>query len=61
MLACAERVAKAEDVSFLDLTEVRAARVVLDPGGAHLVPGEVLVVPSTDPGWRPLFLTAGDS
>jgi rifampicin phosphotransferase len=35
------------------------ARVVLDPTGAHLEPGEVLVAPSTDPGWTPLFLTAG--
>jgi phosphohistidine swiveling domain-containing protein len=35
------------------------ARVVLDPEGAHLEPGEVLVAPSTDPGWTPLFLTAG--
>jgi pyruvate,water dikinase len=35
------------------------ARVVLDPAGAHLEPGEVLVAPSTDPGWTPLFLTAG--
>jgi pyruvate,water dikinase len=35
------------------------ARVVLDPSGAHLAPGEVLVAPSTDPGWTPLFLTAG--
>jgi phosphohistidine swiveling domain-containing protein len=35
------------------------ARVVLDPVGAHLEPGEVLVAPSTDPGWTPLFLTAG--
>ncbi len=35
------------------------ARVVLDPVGAHLEPGEILVVPSTDPGWTPLFLTAG--
>jgi pyruvate,water dikinase len=35
------------------------ARVVLDPAGAHLEPGEVLVCPSTDPGWTPLFLTAG--
>jgi rifampicin phosphotransferase len=34
-------------------------RVVLDPAGAHLEPGEILVVPSTDPGWTPLFLTAG--
>lgn len=34
-------------------------RVVLDPVGAHLEPGEILVAPSTDPGWTPLFLTAG--
>jgi pyruvate,water dikinase len=35
------------------------ARVVLDPAGAKLEPGEILVAPSTDPGWTPLFLTAG--
>jgi len=35
------------------------ARVVLDPGEASLEPGEILVAPSTDPGWTPLFLTAG--
>ncbi|WP_435105965.1 PEP-utilizing enzyme [Nocardiopsis synnemataformans] len=35
------------------------ARVVLDPSRAHLEPGEILVVPTTDPGWPPLFLTAG--
>jgi pyruvate,water dikinase len=35
------------------------ARVILDPAGARLEPGEVLVAPSTDPGWTPLFLTAG--
>jgi len=35
------------------------ARVILDPGNAHLEPGEILVAPSTDPGWTPLFLTAG--
>jgi rifampicin phosphotransferase len=34
------------------------ARVVLNPVGAHLEPGEILVAPSTDPGWTPLFLTA---
>jgi pyruvate,water dikinase len=34
------------------------ARVILDPVGAHLLPGEILVAPSTDPGWTPLFLTA---
>jgi pyruvate,water dikinase len=35
------------------------ARVILDPTGAQLEPGEILVAPSTDPGWTPLFLTAG--
>jgi rifampicin phosphotransferase len=35
------------------------ARVILDPAGARLEPGEILVAPSTDPGWTPLFLTAG--
>ena len=35
------------------------ARVILDPVGAHLEPGEILVAPSTDHGWTPLFLTAG--
>lgn len=35
------------------------ARVILDPHGARLEPGEILVAPSTDPGWTPLFLTAG--
>lgn len=34
-------------------------RVVFDPHEAHLMPGEILVCPSTDPGWTPLFLTAG--
>jgi pyruvate,water dikinase len=33
-------------------------RVILDPHGARLEPGEILVCPSTDPGWTPLFLTA---
>ncbi len=40
-------------------TVTAPARVVLDPVGAHLEPGEVLIAPSTDPGWTPLFLTAG--
>jgi rifampicin phosphotransferase len=40
-------------------TATGPARVVLDPAGAYLVPGEILVAPSTDPGWTPLFLTAG--
>lgn len=35
------------------------ARVVLDPRGVRLEPGEILVCPATDPGWTPLFLTAG--
>jgi phosphohistidine swiveling domain-containing protein len=34
------------------------ARVILDPMGARLEAGEILVAPSTDPGWTPLFLTA---
>jgi phosphohistidine swiveling domain-containing protein len=40
-------------------TATGKVRVVLDPVGAHLEPGEILVAPSTDPGWTPLFLTAG--
>ncbi|HVT43677.1 MAG TPA: PEP/pyruvate-binding domain-containing protein [Thermoanaerobaculia bacterium] len=36
------------------------ARVILDPAvDATLQPGEVLVAPYTDPGWTPLFLSAG--
>ena len=35
------------------------ARVILDPVGARLEQGEILVAPSTDPGWTPLFLIAG--
>ena len=35
------------------------ARVVMNPVGARIEPGEILVAPSTDPGWTPLFLTAG--
>ncbi len=40
-------------------TATAKARVILDPQGAQLEPGEILVAPSTDPGWTPLFLTAG--
>jgi phosphohistidine swiveling domain-containing protein len=40
-------------------TVTAKARVILDPQGAALEPGEILVAPSTDPGWTPLFLTAG--
>ncbi|MFJ8076475.1 PEP/pyruvate-binding domain-containing protein [Streptomyces sp. NPDC096176] len=35
------------------------ARVVRDPASASIEPGEILVAPTTDPGWTPLFLTAG--
>jgi pyruvate,water dikinase len=34
------------------------ARVIADPTTAHIEPGEILVAPTTDPGWTPLFLTA---
>ncbi|QFY11106.1 pyruvate, water dikinase [Nonomuraea phyllanthi] len=34
------------------------ARVIRDPSGAHIEPGEILVAPTTDPGWTPLFMTA---
>lgn len=34
-------------------------RVVFDPLGTHLEPGEILVCPGTDPAWTPLFLAAG--
>ncbi|GAB3494717.1 hypothetical protein GCM10027440_46310 [Nocardiopsis coralliicola] len=34
------------------------ARIVRDPVGARLEPGEILVAPTTDPGWTPLFMTA---
>lgn len=40
-------------------TVTARARVIMDPQGAALEPGEILVAPSTDPGWTPLFLTAG--
>lgn len=40
-------------------TATGRVRVILDPVGAHLEPGDILVAPSTDPGWTPLFLTAG--
>lgn len=35
------------------------ARVVREPAGAYIEPGEILVAPTSDPGWTPLFLTAG--
>jgi pyruvate,water dikinase len=35
------------------------ARVIRHPSeGARLQPGDILVAPSTDPGWTPLFLRA---
>ncbi|WP_336023713.1 PEP/pyruvate-binding domain-containing protein [Halobellus salinisoli] len=34
------------------------ARVIRDPATATIEPGEILVAPSTDPGWTPLFLNA---
>lgn len=40
-------------------TATGRVRVILDPVGAHLEPGDILVAPSTDPGWTPLFMTAG--
>ncbi len=40
-------------------TATGRVRVVMNPVGAHLEPGEILVAPSTDPGWTPLFMTAG--
>jgi rifampicin phosphotransferase len=40
-------------------TVTARARTILSPHGARLEPGEILVAPSTDPGWTPLFLTAG--
>jgi pyruvate,water dikinase len=39
-------------------TATGPARVILSPEGARLEPGEILVAPSTNPGWTPLFLTA---
>jgi pyruvate,water dikinase len=35
------------------------ARVIRDPADAYVEPGEILVAPTSDPGWTPLFLTAG--
>lgn len=34
-------------------------RIVLNPHGVQLMPGEILVCPATDPAWTPLFLAAG--
>jgi pyruvate,water dikinase len=40
-------------------TVTATARVLRDPADARLDQGQILVAPSTDPGWTPLFLTAG--
>jgi phosphohistidine swiveling domain-containing protein len=40
-------------------TVTATAAVVLEPDRAAFEPGAILVCPSTDPGWTPLFLTAG--
>ena len=40
-------------------TVTAKAHVIMDPVGARLEPSEILVASSTDPGWTPLFLTAG--
>ncbi|MFD5246901.1 PEP/pyruvate-binding domain-containing protein [Amycolatopsis sp. NPDC058340] len=39
-------------------TATGRARVIHDPEGARIEPGEILVAATTDPGWTPLFLTA---
>nr|WP_304450099.1 PEP-utilizing enzyme [Halomarina sp. PSRA2] len=37
---------------------MEVARVVRDPSEETIEKGEVLVAPSSDPGWTPLFLNA---
>ena len=37
----------------------RVRRLRHPSAGLRLQPGEILVAPSTDPGWTPLFLKAG--
>ena len=32
--------------------------IILNPNGAQLAPGEILVCPGTDPAWTPLFMAA---
>lgn len=39
-------------------TVTAVVRVLFDPVGAELNSNEILVAPTTDPGWTPLFLTA---
>ena len=55
--AAAEGVLRGTPASGGQVTQ--KARVILEPAGASLEPGEILIAPSTDPGWTPLFLTAG--
>jgi pyruvate,water dikinase len=52
----AERILQGTPASPGRVTAI--ARVVLHPDAAHLEPDEILVAPSTDPGWTPLFLKA---
>lgn len=59
MMPSSERDGALTGVSASAGTISGTAKVVLDPAGARLAPGEILVAPSTDPGWTPLFLTAG--
>lgn len=36
------------------------ARIILDPSDPRaLEPGDIMIAPNTDPGWTPLFMTAG--
>ena len=37
---------------------IGVVRVIFDPAGAQLSPGEILVCRGTDPAWTPLFLSA---
>jgi rifampicin phosphotransferase len=38
-------------------TATGAVRIVYDPATARIEPGDILVAPTTDPRWTPLFLT----
>jgi pyruvate,water dikinase len=57
--------AESEDEGILTGNPVSAGvvegtvRVLYDPRGVRLLPGEILVCPATDPAWTPLFLAAG--
>ena len=41
------------------VVEEGIVHMVLDPRGAQLAPGEILVCPGTDPAWTPLFMAKG--